>query len=119
MWIQGLQAIFLAVTPYKQWDADRGTAGTSFTSESWLTGFAVVALALAIILLLWVYAKRARTENKLRNSITDLTITAFKLRQEKDELAATNKKLQRAIAELSERQAAVLENMRNQLTARS
>ena len=116
--MQGLQAIFLSLTGYERWDAARGTIGTSFGAEPWLTGFAVVALTLAVILLLWVYAKRARTEVNLRQNITDLTITTFKLRQEKDELAAANKKLQRAITELSGKQAAALENMRNQLTAR-
>jgi len=118
MWMQDLQTIFLALTPYEQWDAARGTAGTSFTSEPWLTGFAAVALALSVILLFWAYANHRRTESKLRDNITDLTITTFKLRQEKDELAATNKELQQAISELSRKQVAVLENMKSQFTAR-
>ena len=118
MWIQGLQAVFLALTPFKQWDADRGTAGTSVTFEPWLTGFAAVALALSVILLFWTYAKRIRTESNLRKNITDLTITVFQLRQEKDQLAAANKELQQETAELSRRQVAALENMKSQFTAR-
>lgn len=116
--MQGLQAIFLALTPYKQWDAARGTAGTSVTSEPWLTGFAVVALALAVILLFWAYARRRRTENNLRRNITDLTITVFQLRQEKDQLAAANKELQQEMAEFSRRQVVALESMKSQFTAR-
>ncbi|KPK41694.1 MAG: hypothetical protein AMJ65_08990 [Phycisphaerae bacterium SG8_4] len=118
MWMQGLQAVLIGLTSYKQWNAGQGTIGTSLTSESLLTWFAVVALAISVILLFWVYAKRARTETKLRENITDLTVTTFKLRQEKDELAAANKKLQQAVSELSGRQAAVLENMKKQLSAR-
>ena len=75
-------------------------------------------MPVAVILLLWVYVKRARTENGLRIKITDLTIANYELRQGKDELAAANKKLQQAIAELSGKQAAVLENMRSQSAAR-
>ena len=116
MRIQGLQTVFIALTSYKQWDAGRGA---SIEAESVLTWLAVAALALSIILLFWVYAKRARTETQLRQNITDLTVTTVKLRQEKDELAAANKRLQEAIAELSGKQAAVLENMKSQLSARN
>ena len=113
MWMQGLQAIFLGLTSYERWDAASGTFGTSFGAEPWLTWFAIISLTLAVILLLWVYAKRARTENKLRNNVLDLTITVSDLQQEKDILAAANKKLQQTIAEFSERQMAVLENMKS------
>jgi cell division protein FtsB len=116
MWIQGLQAISLALTSYKQWNAGRPT---SVPGESVLTWFAVAALALSVILLFWVYAKRARTETKLRQNITDLTVNTYKLRQEKDELAEANKKLQGAIAELSGKQAAVLGNIKSQLSAKT
>ncbi len=113
MWMQGLQAIFLALSPYEQWNAARGGFRTSFASESWLTWFAIVSLTLAVILLIWVYVKRTRGENNFRNNITSLTISASKLRREKDALAATNKKLQQTITELSERQVAALENMKS------
>ena len=115
MLIRGLQAISVALTSYKQWDAGKGT---SITAESALTWFAVAALGLSVILLFWVYAKRARTETRLRQNITDLTVTTYKLRQEKDELAEANKKLQEAIAELSGKQAAVLGNLKSQLSAK-
>ena len=118
MWMQGLQAILITLTSYEQWNAQKGTSGASATVESVLTWFAVVALALSVILLFWVYVQRARTETKLRQNITDLTVTTFKLRQEKDELAAANRKLQEAVSELSGRQAAVLDNMKKQLSAK-
>lgn len=107
MWIQGVQVISVALTSYEQWSAGKGT---SVTAESALTWFAVAALGLSVILLFWVYAKRARTETKLRQNLTDLTVTTYKLRQEKDELAAANKKLQEAIANLSGKQTAVVGN---------
>jgi len=114
MWMQGLQAIFLGLTAYERWDAAGGAFGTSFGVEPWLTWFAMVSLTTAVILLLWVYAKRARTENNLRNDILDFTISVSDLQQEKDELAAANKKLQQTIAELSGRQMAALQNMKSQ-----
>ena len=106
MWIQGLQVVFLALTGYERWAAARG--GLEY--ESHLTWFAVAALGLSVMLLFWVYAKRTRTETKLRQNLTDLTVTAYKLRQEKDELAAANMRLQEAIAELSGRRVTVLKN---------
>ena len=112
MWMQGLQPIFLGLTAYERWDAARGAFGTSGV-EPWLTWFAIVSLTLAVILLLWVYAQRTRTENKLRNNVLDLTITVSDLQREKDELAAANKKLQQTIAEFSGRQMAALENMKS------
>jgi cell division protein FtsB len=109
MWIQGLQAISITLTSYKQWSAGRSTP---IEGEAMLTWFAVAALGLSVILLFWVYTKRARTEAKLRQNLTDLTVTTYKLRQEKDELAAANMRLQEAIAELSGRRVAVLKNAR-------
>ena len=113
MWMQGPQVISLALTGYEQWHAARGASGTSDGTEQWLTWFAMAALVLAVTLLLWEYSKRTRTEKNLRNNVTDLTVTTVKLRQEKDELAATNRKLQRAITELSGKQVAALENMKS------
>ena len=118
MWIQGLQVVFISLTGYERWAAAKRGIGTSVAYESELTWFAVAALAISVVLLLWVYAKRARTEIKLRQNITDLTVTSYKLRQEKDELADANKKLQEAIAELSGKQAVVLGNIESQLSTK-
>jgi cell division protein FtsB len=79
-----------------------------------LTAFAVFALALAVVLLFWVAAKRRRTEGNLKQNIADLTVSTFKLRQERDELAAANKELQKAIAGLSSKQAEIMENVKSQ-----
>lgn len=113
MWMQSLRVVFLAPMSYESWCAAKGHSGNPVTSETWLTGFAVVALALAVVLFIWTYAKHRRTENNLRDNITNLTITTFKLRQKKDQLVAANKDLQRAIAELSRKQAAVLGTMKS------
>ena len=114
MWMQGPQVISLALTGYEQWHAARGASGTSDGTEQWLTWFAMVALVLAVILSFWAYVKRKRIEDSLRSNITNLTVNTVKLRQEKGELAAANKKLQQAIAELSQGQAAILQNMKSQ-----
>jgi uncharacterized protein YlxW (UPF0749 family) len=73
-------------------------------TEWFLARFAVVALAMAVALLFWTYARRWRAERRLRNEITDLTITVSNLREENAELVAENKQMQQRIADLSVRQ---------------
>ena len=113
MWIQGLQAITLAVTARDRWSGAGSSLRGGSHTEWLLTAFAIVALALAVVLLFWVAVKRRRTEDNLKQNITDLTVTTFKLRKERDDLAAANKELQQAIAELSRRQAAVPESAKS------
>ena len=108
MWIQGLQVISLAITGKERLPRHSISISSGYSSEWLLTTFAMAALGLAIVLLFWVAIKRKRTEDNLRNNITDLTITTVKLRQQKDELAATNKELQQLVNELSRKQAEIL-----------
>ncbi len=109
--IQGLHVISLALTPIERWEAARGPFDTASTAEAWLTGFAVVALIISVILLFWVFAKYRRSENYLNQKITELTIVNVKLRQENAELTTTNEKLRQENAELYRKQVEVLENI--------
>ncbi|UCE48717.1 MAG: hypothetical protein JSW47_00945 [Phycisphaerales bacterium] len=112
--IQVLQVISLAITAKQRWPGPSSSSISSGSSNEWLlSAFAMAALGLAIVLLFWVAIKRKRTEDNLRNNITDLTITTVKLRQQKDELAATNKELQQLVNELSRKQAEILDTTRS------
>jgi hypothetical protein len=97
MTIQGLYGICLALTPAQRWKAARGPFATSSGAEGWLTLFAVVALIISVVLLFWVFAKHKRTERSLKQKIADL--------------AATNRKLQRAIAQLKDEHVELLEGI--------
>lgn len=95
--IQGLQVIFLALTPAERWGAARRPFATSSGAEGWLTLFAVVALIISVILLVWVLTKHRRTERTLKQKIAELT--------------ATNEKLRRAIGQLKGEQVELLEGI--------
>ena len=109
--IQGLHVISLALTPIERWEAARGPFDTASSAEAWLTGFAVVALIISVILLFWVFAKHRSSEHCLNLKITELTVTNIKLRQENAELTTTNEKLRQENAELYRKQIEVLENI--------
>ena len=116
--IQGLHVISLALTPIERWEAARGPFDTASTAEAWLTGFAVVALIISVVLLFWVFAKYKRSENYLNLKITELTIANVKLRQENTELTTTNEKLRQENAELYRKQVELLENVIDTETSR-
>jgi len=109
--IQGLHVISLALTPIERWEAARGLFDTASAAEAWFTGFAVVALIISVILLFWVFAKHRRSEHRLNQKITELTVTNIKQRQENAELTTTNEKLRQENAELYRKQVEVLENI--------
>ncbi len=70
MTIQGLHVISLALTPIERWEAARRHFITAYTSETWLTVFAVVALIISIMLLFWVNARRRHSEHRLKKKIS-------------------------------------------------
>lgn len=109
--IQGLHVISLALTPIERWEAARGLFDTDSSGMTLLTGFAVVALIISVILLFWVFAKHRRSEHRLNLKITELTITNVKLRQENTELTTTDEKLRQENTELYRKQVEVLENI--------
>ena len=116
--IQGLHVISLVLKPIERWEAARGPFDTASTAEAWLTGFAVVALIISVVLLFWVFAKYKRSENYLNLKITELTIANVKLRRENTELTATNEKLRQENAELYRKQVELLENVIDTETSR-
>jgi len=109
--IQGLHVISLALTPIERWGTARHPFDTTSLGVVLLTGFAVVALIISVILLFWVFAKHRRSEHRLNLKIAELTITNIKQRQEIAELTATNEKLQQENAEIYRKQLEVLENI--------
>lgn len=80
MTLQGLHVIFLALTRFERWKAARGSLNTDFSTEAWLTVFAVVALIISVVLLFWVFAKHRKSEHRLNLQITELIITNERLR---------------------------------------
>ncbi len=70
MTIQGLHVISLALTPIERWEAARRHFKTAYTSETWLTVFAVVALIISVMLLFWVIARRRHSEHRLKKKIS-------------------------------------------------
>jgi hypothetical protein len=84
--IQLLQVIFLALKPTERWRAARHPFNASSAAEGWLTVFAMVALIIAVILMIWLTAKRRRSEDIIKRKIAELTTTNIKLQQEIDKL---------------------------------
>ncbi len=111
-----LYVISLSLTANEKWKA----AG-SFTSSSKVEGLftllAMIALIIAIMLLLWVFARNKRSENELNLKNTELTVNMIKLRQENNELKTANEKLQQENAELSREKIEALESRVNTETA--
>ena len=68
--IQGLHVISLALTPIERWEAARRHFKTAYTSEAWLTLFAVVALITSVMLLFWLIARRRHSEHRLKKKIS-------------------------------------------------
>ncbi len=84
--IQGLYIISLALTPIEWWEATRHLFKISWTAETGLTVFALVALIIAVILVLRESAKHRHSEHRLKQMNAELTATNEKLRQEIVEL---------------------------------
>ena len=99
MTIQGLHVISLALTPIERWEAARSQFDTNASSLALLTGFAVLALTISVILLFWVFAKHRNSEHRLNLKIAELTVTNIKQNQEIPELKATSIKQRQEIAE--------------------
>ena len=99
--IQGLYIISLALRPIERWGAARDSFNADSSSNELLTVFAIVALVISIILLIWVFIKHRRSEDLLNLKITDLTVTNVKLQQENEKLTATNEELRQENSELT------------------
>jgi hypothetical protein len=83
--------------PKERWSAARRSFDGTSAVEGWMIILAVIALIISVILALWTFFQRRRTENLLRQNISELAITNDKLRQE--------------IAQLKQEQLEVLESI--------
>jgi len=101
MTVQGLYTISLALSAADKWNAARTPFGIGSKAEGWLTALAVVALIISEILLFWVFNKYRRSEQKLNQKLTDLTVTNVKQRQENEKLKTANEQMQQALTELN------------------
>ena len=96
MTIRVLHDVFLAITPRERWSA----AGQDFQAfsavEGWLTGFAMAALIISLILVFFLSANHRRSLDSFRHQINGLTAHIEELRQHIGEMD------QQAPAEVSE-----------------
>ncbi len=101
MAVEGLYIISSALSTTDKWKAAGHPFNSGSKAEGWLTALAVVALIISEILLFWVFNKYKRSEQKLNQKLTDLTVTNVKQRQENNKSNAANKKLQQELDELT------------------
>jgi len=101
MAVEGLYTISLALSATEKWKAAGTPFGIGSKAEILLTASAVVALIISEILLFWVFTKYRRSEQKLNQKLTDLTVVNIKQRQENEKSTDANEKLQQELAELT------------------
>jgi len=101
MFVEGLYTISLALSATERWKAAGTPFGIGSKSEILLTASAVAALIISEILLFWVFSKYRRSEQKLNQKLTDLTVVNVKQRQENNKSTADNKQLQQELAKLN------------------
>jgi hypothetical protein len=81
-----LQVILVAVTQTKRW----GTAGQEFDAysavEGWLTGFAMAALIISLILVFFLSANHRRALDNFKHQIIGLSVHIEELEQHIAEL---------------------------------
>jgi hypothetical protein len=81
--------------------AARGLLALSPRTELLLTAYAVVSLALSVILLFWAIHQHRRIERRLSQELADSVAATDRLQQKNDELTAANEQLRQTIAGLS------------------
>ncbi len=99
--IQVLPAISSTPATADQLAAVTGMLGFVSGFEWFLTAFAVVSLALSVILFFWVSAGHRQTEQDLHQKLTDSAATNAQLRLNNEQLGITVKRLRQTIAGLS------------------
>ena len=85
--MQVLQVILLSITQTGLW----GTAGQEFDAfsavEGWLTGFAMAALIISLILVFFLSANHKRSLDSFKRQIDGITTANEQMRQEITELS--------------------------------
>jgi hypothetical protein len=109
--IQILVSVSLAPTAGTHLTAATGLLALSAGVERWLTAYAIVSLALSIILLFWVAHGHKRIELCLSQKLVESAAASAKLQQKNDELTVANKELRQTIVEQSSRQEKVPEGV--------
>jgi hypothetical protein len=81
-----LQVVLLALTPTERWAAARHPFNGSSAVEGWLTGFAMAALIISLILVFFLSANHKRSLDSFRHQIDGLTAHIEQLQQRIAEL---------------------------------
>ena len=81
-----LQVVLLAVTQTKRWGASGQEFDAYSAVEGWLTGFAMAALIISLILVFFLSAKHRRSLDSFRLQINGLTAHIEELQQQIAEL---------------------------------
>ena len=97
--LQELYVVLLTVGARERWSAAGSSLDGASFAGGWLIAFAIVALILSVILVVRTFVKYSRTENLLRQKISELTVT--------------NKHIQREIAETKKELLEILQNIIN------
>jgi hypothetical protein len=107
-----LQVVLLALTPSERWAAARHPFNGSSAVEGWLTGFAMAALIISLILVFFLSANHKRSLDSFKRKIDGLTTETTGLKQEMAGLRqyAPDTEHEQAPSEKSEKPVAVLEN---------
>ena len=109
--VQVLLSISLAPTAGDQLAAATGLLGLTSGIEWLLTAYAIVSLALSVILMFWVSHGHRRIEHCLSRELADSVAASAKLQQKNDELTVANEELRQTIAEQSGKQQEVPESV--------
>lgn len=104
-----LSAISLAPTAGGR--LTEGLLASVFSVEWMLTTFAVVSLALSVILLFLVYGEHRRSERHLNQELNTSAARNAELVKQNYQLELTNRELRQAIVEFSGKQEEVPENV--------
>jgi len=109
--VQVLLSVSLAATAGAYSAGATGLLALSAGGERLLTAYAIVSLALSVILLFWVSQGHKRIELCLGRELAESAVASAKLQQKNDELTVANKELRQTITEQSSRQEKVAEGV--------
>lgn len=109
--LQVLLTISLVPTAGGQLAAATGLLALTAGSEWLLTAYAIVSLALSVVLLIWVFRGHRRIERYLGEELADAVAASAELQQKNEELTVANKELRQTIAEQSAKQQEVVESV--------
>ena len=109
--VQILLSVSLAPTAGTHLTAATGLLALSAGVEQLLTAYAIVSLALSIILLFWVAHGHKRIELCLSKELAESAAASAKLQQKNDELTVANKELRQTIIAQSGKQEKVPEGV--------